>query len=359
MESDALMSMEQAREILQKFAEESSTEPWALYIAVASGAVVVISLVFLRLAKDAIAKKEAEGVNPEVLNFRVNQHAVDRLRDPSLPPIGKKPADQIERERWLQFEMKKWIEVPRLITRNRQENALEESDGSIREYCHSRGRGHDGALADQEFADLGYEICGLDSVNLPKFQGLRVNSYLHRVERIWSSFPTCELAVRRMNASRDQLARFLKTLRELHRLGLRVETIPVWLLLQREDGEFFIPHIPVVRQEPFPCDLQVKMSSLDDKFPAHLFGPKDSLGDHRAFQFQLASFIWRLLAGDWPYDKEPLLFVRNETPSRIPHDFGESLTLVLRRMTSLEAGERYDDLGSALDELASALAAQQ
>lgn len=288
---------------------------------------------------------------PESLNFQVDQYAIDRLRDPTLPPVAKPLATPQERKSWLARE-----------TRNRATdirsspwNEISACDGFLYEYNCSFGRIPWDEQKLREFARLGYEVHELGSKNLPTFRGIRVNEYLERIDRVWTDFPPCELVIKKMVAGQDQLRNLVQTLSGLHRLGLRVDTIPVWLLLQKDDGEFFIPHIPQLRKDPFPSNFQVKMPRPE--VPAHLFGPKDELSlNSWSFQFQLGSFVWRILAGEWPYDIEPLLFLRRETPCRVAHDFGESLTLVLLRMTSLEPHERYDDLGSALEELETALA---
>lgn len=286
--------------------------------------------------------------SPEYLNFQVDQYAIDRLRDPTLPPIARPIETPEERESWLAREASgRAIDV-----RRRPWNEISACDGFLYEYnCFGTTPWDDQSL--REFARLGYEVHELASTNLPTFRGIRVNEYLELIDRVWTDFPPCELAIKKMVASQDQLRSLVKTLSSLHRLGLRVDTIPVWLLLQKDDGEFFIPHIPQLRKDPFPSNFQAKMRQ---EAPAHLFGPKDELSlNPFSFQFQLGSFVWRILAGEWPYDIEPLLFLRREAPCRAPHDFGPHLTSTLERMTSLEPQERYDDLGSALEELATAL----
>ncbi len=290
---------------------------------------------------------------PECLNFKVDQGAINRLRDPSIRPSGKLFTDQEERANWLRRVISDLSREHRLYRSPSWDDAPG-PDGLIHEYSRL-------ALDDEqrlrEFASLGYEIQALGSVNLPRFHGLQSDPSRRRIERLWSAPPECELVVMKMSVGREQLERFVSTLAQLQRLGLRVETLPVWALLQQEDGELFIPHLPQSKEQPFPTNLQIRLTSLDDDFPGHFFTSPDGahLGGHRAFQFQLASLVWRLLAGGWPYDREPILGLRGEQPCRVAHDFGPHLTPVLLSMTSLKPQERYDELGSALQKLAAAL----
>lgn len=289
--------------------------------------------------------------SPEYLNFQVDRYAIDRLRNPSLPPLPKPIATPEERESWLASE----AYSRSLYIQSSPWDEISSGDGFLYEYNSGHGPTIWTEQRLREFARLGYEVKELDSKNLPAFRGIRVNEYLERIDRIWADFPPCELAIVKMAAEREHLQSLVQTLFDLHSLGLQVDTIPVWFLLQKDDGEFFIPHVPQLREEPFPSNLQAKIRPRP-KTPAHLFGPKDELQlNPRSFQFQLGSFVWKLLAGNWPYDIEPLLLLRRENPSRVHHDFGKSLTPVLSRMTSLEPQDRYDDLGLALEELAAAL----
>ena len=320
-------------------------------------AAVLATLAWRALRESNSHKKEKEDKPqpfPEYLNFKVNQEAIDRLRDPTIPTTWRPFADEAERASWLLSTVEKRVHLVR--------NEMSLKDGLVYEYDSRRTETKlERERNLREFARLGFEVQALSSVNLPKFCGLAVDDYWAQITRIWKDFPACSLAVLRMDADAAQIGRFLRTLLELQQLGLKVETLPVWHLLQKDDdGEFFIPHIPQNRQSPFPCDFlfweeRLTESLPEDKSPIHLFSPSDEIGDHRAFQFQLGSLIWRLLAGAWPYDKEPLLSIRETAPNRVPYDFGEELTPVLERMTSLEPADRYDDLRSALEALSLAL----
>lgn len=320
-------------------------------------AVVALSV---RAFKEGRSEKREQGEHhpnpsPEYLNFKVDPYAVARLRDPSLPAIARPIASIEERDAWLG----KAAERRTIVTQSSPWDSwdfIQTRDGLLHEYNCSELVP---VWTDQrlgEFARLGYEIRELKSQNLPVFQGIYFDEHRDRIERLWEDFPSCKLAIEEMEAGPSQLRNLVQTILGLHRLGLQVVTIPVWLLLQRDDGEFFIPHVPQIREEPFPSNLQVRMKpSL--KAPPHLFGPKDEARPNPyAFQFQLGSLIWRLLSGQWPYDIEPLLLQRQEKPERVLHDFGNPLTLVLERMTSLEPEERYGDLGVALQELTGGLA---
>ena len=316
-------------------------------------AAVLATLAWRALRESNSHKKEKEDKPqpfPEYLNFKVNQEAIDRLRDPTIPNTWRPFADEAERASWLLSTVEKRVHLVR--------NEMSLKDGLVYEYDSRRTETKPERERNlREFARLGFEVQALSSVNLPRFCGLAFDDYWAQITRIWKDFPACSLAVLRMDADAAQIGRFLRTLLELQQLGLKVETLPVWHLLQKDDdGEFFIPHIPQNRQSPFPCDFLFWEERLteplpEDKSPIHLFSPSDEIGDHRAFQFQLGSLIWRLLAGTWPYDKEPLLSIRETAPNRVPYDFGEELTPVLERMTSLELADRYDDLRSALEAL--------
>ena len=291
--------------------------------------------------------------SPEYLNFKVDQNAIDRLRDPTMPPIAKPIETPEEREGWLERQ----VSSRALAFQSSPWDTLKSEDGLFHEYNCSRTVTFWDNQRLREFAKIGYEVNQLSSKNLPSFQGLHFNEHLDRIDRVWKDFPSCELTIQNMTAGQGQIRSLVQTLSDLHRSGLRVETIPVWLLLQKkQDGEFFIPHIPQLREETFPSNFQVKMKGCL-KAPAHLFGPKDEPGPNLcSFQFQLGSLVWRLLAGEWPYDIEPLLLLRRENPIRVSYGFSDSLTPVLLRMTSLEPQERYENLGSALEELAAGLA---
>ena len=313
-------------------------------------AVVALSVRALREGKVNKDQNHEPQPFPEYLNFKVNQHAIDRLRDPTIPSIWRPFNDEEERASWLLSIVEDKVHLVR--------NEINLKDGLVYEYDSRRSETVPEAERNlREFAKLGYEVQALSSVNLPMFCGLVVDEYWDQITRVWRNFPACHLAVSRMEADCAQIGRLVQTLLELHQLGLKVETFSVWHLLQKDDdGEFFIPHIPQNRQSPFPCDFlfweeRLTESLPEDKSPIHLFSPSDEIGDHRAFQFQLGSLIWRLLAGAWAYDKEPLLSIREPAPNRVPYDFGEELTPVLERMTSLEPADRYDDLRSALEAL--------
>lgn len=321
--------------------------------------VAILAVLSLRVFREGRSSKKEIRENklvspPECLNFRVDQYAIDRMRDPTLPSIAKPIATLEEKESWLTTQA--WSRS--IAVQSSPWNDISSRDGVLHEYnCLETSIWTEQLL--REFAKIGYDVHELGSKNLPIFRGLRVNDYLNRIDRVWVDFPSCELAVEKMTAGREQLRSLVQTLAGIHRIGLRVDTIPVWLLLQKkDDGEFFIPHIPQLRGEIFPSNFQIKMNPRL-KAPAHLFGPKDENGPNPwSFQFQLGSFVWRLLAGEWPYDIEPLLLMRRENPQRVPHDFGARLTSTLERMTSLLPEERYPDLGVALEELAEALVAE-
>ncbi len=191
-----------------------SLEPWAIHLL--GGSIAILAFAYKTLRAEN-SEEEGKESSPEYLNFKVNQYAIDRLRDPSLPSIGTKPADQIERERWLWASLVTWIRWGRL--KRSRKGVLLEHEGMLYETWSARTSQSEKKI--REFAELGYEICHLDMPNLPSFQGIRLNAYLGRLERIWSTFPSCEFAMIRMDASRAQLMRLVKTLRELHRLGYR------------------------------------------------------------------------------------------------------------------------------------------
>ena len=50
--------------------------------------------------------------------------------------------------------------------------------------------------------------------------------------------------------------------------------------------------------------------------------------------------------------------MRREEPRRVAYDFGPQLTPTLERMTALDPQERYEDLGTSLEELLAALEGQ-
>ena len=168
-------------------------------------AVVALSMRALKEGKsDNGQDSDKPKPSPEYLNFKVDQYAIDRLRDPTLPPIAMPVTTSEEREAWLDNATSCRMIATQSSPWNPW-NGIQARNGLIHEYNCSELVS---VWTDQrlrEFARLGYEIHELHSKNLPVFQGLHFHEYLDRIERVWEDFPSCRLAFEEMEAGPTQL----------------------------------------------------------------------------------------------------------------------------------------------------------
>lgn len=298
--------------------------------------------------------------SPEALNFRPDPRMIDRLRHGQAGvwnPVPLMISDPQVRSNWLRNRIPIQLGFPSFEDSRTPVNGGE----VLREYA-SRKSVHC-VKTRREFLLISEGVKALGSALLPepRHAGVEVDEIGTEVHyRDWTAIDATDFrpVTERLQATEGQLLELVIALRQLRRLGLRIEKLALWTLLRKPDGTFYIPRLPQNLNARFPVEAQHRVYPSSDLL-AHLLDPHGGHRDNN-FEYRFGTFCWRLLSGRYPYDQAPALLQVGAQPEFQPHLFHTARTSrVLSRMVHLTEKERYGDLDLMFTELEEALGGEK